>query len=93
MDKSLAKIYFSLVLAFSICRNVVFCVDVVDETSRDPFEGDRNVTFQNGSSYSGKWMNGLMEGDGVLQLANGDVYRCNSRILHIMTFYLSQTSS
>ena len=36
---------------------------------------NKPATFQNGSSYSGQLRNGLMDGEGVLQLASGDVYR------------------
>jgi hypothetical protein len=47
----------------------------VDGLQPDLFDGERNVTFQNGSSYSGHWQHGIMHGDGILQLASGDIYK------------------
>ena len=60
-----------------------FCAILLTSTEADTFDvlpdvdfdGRRNVTFQNGSSYAGDWRNGLMDGEGVLMMANGDIYR------------------
>ncbi len=49
--------------------------DTFDVLPDVDFEGGRNVTFQNGSFYSGDWKNGVMDGEGVLVMANGDIYR------------------
>lgn len=68
-------IFLIIVLQISVCPSVVFGDESVDESSFDRFVGERNVTFQNGSSYSGQWRDGVMEGKGVLLLANGDIYR------------------
>ncbi len=69
------EISFFVLLLFILNPSVGSVVEDEDELSFRHFDGDRNVTFINGSTYSGHWTNGLMEGDGVLQMSNGDIYR------------------
>ena len=69
------EIYFFVLLLFFARSSVGSVVEDDDETSLRHFDGDRNVTFKNGSSYSGHWANGMMDGEGVLQMTNGDIYR------------------
>jgi hypothetical protein len=69
------EISFLVLLLFIVNPSVGSVVEDEDELSFRHFDGDRNVTFKNGSTYSGHWTNGLMEGDGVLQMSNGDIYR------------------
>ena len=68
------KLFFVLTLFF-VSLNVCFAYEENELSEEGHFDGQRNVTYENGTSYSGYWRNGLMEGEGVLQLANGDTYR------------------
>jgi len=41
----------------------------------DGQSGFHNVTFENGSMFSGHLQDGFMDGEGTLNLENGDIYR------------------
>jgi hypothetical protein len=73
-QKMILNLFFVLTLLF-ISSNVCFANEENELSEAGQLNGQRNVTFENGTSYSGFWTNGLMEGQGVLQLANGDTYR------------------